>query len=317
MRLILAIDGSPSSTAARDLVRRLPWPDGTTIDLVAAYEMPSAWAYEGAMVGDWISTVEELMRTMALEELALAAEPFVGSAWVVEQHAIQGRAANVILARAAASDPDLIVLGSRGRGLIKSMLLGSTSAEVAREADQSVLVARTDTVGTVLVATDGSRNAEETSDLLCMWGILDGMSAVAVSVAPVSSPAYELAVSLYTLGNEPIGAQRRETIELYRQYANDMARQLSERGMPAEAEVRTGDPAHEILQAARQFGADMIITGSRGLRGADEFLLGSVARNVLLHADASVLIVRPGVAEVRHVDEADGARTRRPAAVRS
>ena len=307
MRLILAIDGSPSSTAARDLVRRLPWPAGTTIDLVTAYEMPSTWAYEGAMVGDWITSVEGSMRTMALEELAAAAEPFVGADWVIEQHAIKGRAANVIVAHATATRADLIVLGSRGRGPIRSMLLGSTSAEVAREAEQSVLVARGDTVGNLLIATDGSRSAEETSDLLCMWGILDGMPAVAVSVAPVSSPAYELAVSLYTLGNEPIEAQRREAIERHRAYAIEMARQLSESGIPARAEVRVGDAAHEILKLAREGACDLIITGSRGLRGADEFLLGSVARNVLLHAEASVLIIRPDAFGVPYLDRADEA----------
>ncbi|MEO8470022.1 MAG: universal stress protein [Chloroflexota bacterium] len=306
MRLILAIDGSPSSTAARDLVRRLPWPAGTIIDLVAAYEMPSAWAYDGAMVDEWISGIEASMRSMALEELAAAAEPFVGSDWVVEQHAIQGRDVSVILVRAAATQPDLIVLGSRGRGPIRSMLLGSTSAEVARQAEQSVLVARSDSIGKVLVATDGSRSAEETANLLASWGLLDGLPAVALSVAPVSSPAYELAVSLYTLGNEPIEAQRREMIETHRAYAHDMARELSESGIPADTEVRTGDPAHEILEAARQFGADLIITGSRDLRGPDEFLFGSVARNVLLHAEASVLIVRPRVAEVRHARSEEG-----------
>ncbi len=295
MRLILAIDGSASSTAARDLVRRLPWPPGTTIDLVAAYEMPSAWAYEGAMVGEWITAVEDSMRTMAIDELAAVAESFVGTDLVIEQHVIQGRAANVILARAAATEPDLIVLGSRGRGPIRSMLLGSTSAEVARQADQSVLVVRGSTVGSVLVATDGSRSAEETSDLLCMWGILDGLPTVALSVAPVSSPTYELAVSLYTLGNEPIEMQRQEAMDLHQAHAKEMARQLSESGIPAEWQVRTGDAAHEILELARERKDDLIITGSRGLRGADEFPLGSVARNVLLHAEASVLIVRPGV----------------------
>jgi hypothetical protein len=37
--------------------------------------------------------------------------------------------------------------------------------------------------------------------------------------------------------------------------------------------------------------------GSRGLTGLDRLLLGSVARNVLLHTGASVLIVREPVRE--------------------
>jgi nucleotide-binding universal stress UspA family protein len=39
-------------------------------------------------------------------------------------------------------------------------------------------------------------------------------------------------------------------------------------------------------------GADLIIAGSRALGALDRLLLGSVARNVLIHAHCSVLIVR-------------------------
>jgi nucleotide-binding universal stress UspA family protein len=50
--------------------------------------------------------------------------------------------------------------------------------------------------------------------------------------------------------------------------------------------------AHEILHAARDHGADLVITGSRGLGALDRLLLGSVARNVLTHFAGSVLIMR-------------------------
>jgi nucleotide-binding universal stress UspA family protein len=56
--------------------------------------------------------------------------------------------------------------------------------------------------------------------------------------------------------------------------------------------VRSGDPANEILQAAAELKSDLIVTGSRGLGTLDRLVLGSVARNVLIHAPCSVLIVR-------------------------
>jgi nucleotide-binding universal stress UspA family protein len=71
-----------------------------------------------------------------------------------------------------------------------------------------------------------------------------------------------------------------------------MAARLSDIGIPATAHVRTGDVAHEILDAASDHGADLVITGSRGLGALDRLLLGSVARNVLTHFDGSVLIMR-------------------------
>jgi nucleotide-binding universal stress UspA family protein len=72
-----------------------------------------------------------------------------------------------------------------------------------------------------------------------------------------------------------------------------MAGRLSEHGIPAEAEVRLGDAAREIIAAASARQVDLVVTGSRCLHGMDPWLLGSVARNVLLHTHASVLIVRP------------------------
>jgi nucleotide-binding universal stress UspA family protein len=61
--------------------------------------------------------------------------------------------------------------------------------------------------------------------------------------------------------------------------------------------LRTGHTAAEIIAAAENLGADLIVTGSRGLHGFDRLLLGSVARNVVHHASASVLVVRPAPAD--------------------
>jgi nucleotide-binding universal stress UspA family protein len=71
-----------------------------------------------------------------------------------------------------------------------------------------------------------------------------------------------------------------------------MAQQLAERGFVATATVLAGDAAHEISAAARRRGTDLIVTGTRGLHGVERVILGSVARNVLLHAPCSVLVVR-------------------------
>ena len=46
-----------------------------------------------------------------------------------------------------------------------------------------------------------------------------------------------------------------------------------------------------ILDAAADADADVIVLGSRGLRGVASVLLGSVSRGVLTHADRPVLVV--------------------------
>jgi hypothetical protein len=44
MRILLAVDGSPSATRARDLVASLPWPEGSVVRVLAALDIaPALW----------------------------------------------------------------------------------------------------------------------------------------------------------------------------------------------------------------------------------------------------------------------------------
>lgn len=56
--------------------------------------------------------------------------------------------------------------------------------------------------------------------------------------------------------------------------------------------LRDGDPAGEILAAAREHGAAMIVMGTHGRRGITHALLGSVAERVIRDSDVPVLTVR-------------------------
>ena len=55
--------------------------------------------------------------------------------------------------------------------------------------------------------------------------------------------------------------------------------------------VKQGHPADEVLEAAREEGADMIVVGSRGKR-LHTVLMGSVSREIANRAEVPVLIAR-------------------------
>lgn len=63
-------------------------------------------------------------------------------------------------------------------------------------------------------------------------------------------------------------------------------------GVPVEARLRQGVPAEELLHAAADEKADLIVLGSRGLSQVKAFLLGSVSDKVSHHAKCPTLIVR-------------------------
>jgi nucleotide-binding universal stress UspA family protein len=62
----------------------------------------------------------------------------------------------------------------------------------------------------------------------------------------------------------------------------------------ADLEVRVGQPAKQIVAAARDSKCDSIVLSTRGLTGLDRFLIGSVAHRVAQLAPCSVVLVRPG-----------------------
>jgi nucleotide-binding universal stress UspA family protein len=294
MKILLALDGSACSVVARDLVASLPWPSGTEVELVAAFDVPVDWTGGVGSHMDWVGDVEDATRESLAEQITGLGAPLLERGWTVSHRVVRGRAASVINEVARELESDLIVTGSRGRGPLRSMLLGSVAAEIAADAPCSVLVARRPAVSRLLVATDGSEIARSIPDRLSAWGAFDGIPAETVAISIPDGPVFETAVSLYTLGNERLATQRKELRATYETAAETMAERLTELGMPATAHVRGGDPAHEIIAVAEEREADLIVTGTRGLGGIDRLLLGSVARNVLTHARCSVLVMREG-----------------------
>jgi nucleotide-binding universal stress UspA family protein len=62
----------------------------------------------------------------------------------------------------------------------------------------------------------------------------------------------------------------------------------------ADLEIRIGQPAEEIISAARDSKCDSIVLSTRGLTGLDRYLIGSVADRVARLAPCPVVLVRPG-----------------------
>ena len=78
-------------------------------------------------------------------------------------------------------------------------------------------------------------------------------------------------------------------------------------GWEVTTEIRTGHAAAEIVAAAEEQEADLVVVGSHGLTGFKRFLLGSVSSQVLQSAKQSVLIVR------KAEEECDGNQPEPPA----
>jgi len=295
MRILLATDGSDSAAVARDLTVSLPWPEGTAIRVVAIVErpvgvIPTPWLAPGP--GNLGELYDELIRsiTTALETTERdLRRPGV----TVDSVRLEGRAATGIVDEARSFGADLVILGNRGHGPIASMFVGSTSAEVVDHAPCPVLVARRAAIGPILVADDGSPAAERAMTMVESWSAFADEPCAVVSVAEVSGPwIVGVAPTMYddvlTAHAADVVAAREQATAI----ASAGAERLRKAGRRAEAITAEGDAAHRILETAQARGSGLIVLGSRGRTGIVRAMLGSVARNVLLHADCSVMIVR-------------------------
>lgn len=296
MRVLLALDGSPASDAARRLVASLPWPEGTFIHVIGAIA-PVVDTFTGLPGGaGMIGEVEPASSSALHAILDEACESLEAPGRVVRRSIVVGRPASVIVDEAAALRAELVVVGSRGRGPMRSMVLGSVSAEVVDHAPCPVLVVRQPAATSILFATDGSASARGALEFLAAARYLGDrpIQVLSVGARPRDGMPIDALFEPAQVTPHRDGVVDREHVEAKAASAVELLRAA---GHPATWTISAGDPAHEIVEAAAGFGCDLIVVGSRGNTGLDRLLLGSVARNVLLHSPASVLIVREPVRE--------------------
>jgi nucleotide-binding universal stress UspA family protein len=135
-RIVVGVDGSASSEAALRWALGQARLTGQPVDAVTSWSIPVTFGEAaGALMGiDWQG---EATRTLE-STVAKAVDP--PDADRVSQRAVQGHPAQVLLD--AAADAALLVVGSRGLGGVRGMLLGSVSQHVVARAACPVVVVR-------------------------------------------------------------------------------------------------------------------------------------------------------------------------------
>ena len=142
----------------------------------------------------------------------------------------------------------------------------------------------------ILVAVDGSKESK-----LALADAVDLAleSNAKLTLVHVCSPAPGI------IRTTPAGAAVAAELPAYH---SKVLRQLVDT-VPKELPVTTllleGNPAHEIVKAAREYEHDLIVIGSRGRGRATAALLGSVSHAVLHEACVPVLVVhsRPAIGQ--------------------
>jgi nucleotide-binding universal stress UspA family protein len=200
----------------------------------------------------------------------------------------EGGAAEEIVALAEEIRVGLIAVGSRGRGRIRRLLMGSVSDAVARHARCPVIVVRWKPVvfpAKILLATDGSEEAtlalQTAADLSEKTG--SELHVVHIGEVPL---VYHPERHGYRIQYERDEKEARELLE------TQVAGIKATAATVAQEHLRMGRADEEVVVLAEELGADLIVMGSRGLGGVKRALMGSVSDSVVRHAHCPVLVVR-------------------------
>ena len=144
MKILLAIDGSPCSDAAVEEVARRPWPEGSLVKVLTAWETPmpptpEAWA----VPINYFEELDSALRKQGQNIVDRALQKLQSNKTLLADAVlVPGSPRPVILDEAESWGADLIVLGSHGYGALKRFLLGSVSQAVVSHAKCSVEVVR-------------------------------------------------------------------------------------------------------------------------------------------------------------------------------
>lgn len=204
----------------------------------------------------------------------------------VERRVVQGDAAGALVE--AAVDADLLVVGSRGRGGVRSAMLGSVSRACLHHAPCPVAVVHRNVVAErprIVVGVEGSPGATAALEWAYAEARLRG--AIVHLVCAFQEP--------WALASGAI-ASTEAIVELRNALADDAegilqgARASAPDGVEVTGEGVLSPPAQALVAAAR--GGDLLVVGSRGRGGFKSLLLGSVSQYCATHGDGVVVVVR-------------------------
>jgi nucleotide-binding universal stress UspA family protein len=275
-RLLVAVDGSEESLHA----------------LREAFKLSSNWVtvatvtpfYEGDLNLAGVPQIQRLMREPCDLALAQAQELAAATGAVIQTVCEAGEPHERLSDLADRGNRDLIVMGSKGRGFIERVLVGSVTQRVIGWARQDVLVVPPEASvawDRILIASDGSE-----------YSLAAAGRAVEL--------AKEYGSELYVLAVLDLpcraGSEAPEAAGLLLDQCQEQVRELQRRAesqqIRVQGLVREGRAYQVIVELAREAGISLIVMGSHGRTAWNRLLLGSVTERVIGHAPCPVLVVK-------------------------
>lgn len=300
MNILLAIDNSPHSKVAVDVVSSRIWPANSKFKVFCAVERrePVFAVMNQEEADKFHNRALEAAQRFTHETAALLVDRFPNCS--VTNEAVFGDSKEMILAQAKQWPADLIVVGSHGRHGLPRFFLGSVSQTILLYAECSTLIARYQNAHqgvpefdkNILVAMDNTAHSAKAFEWVFGLPWPEGSEFTLITVLPPIADRYSDGIdALYV---RKFSGERLEVRQAARKHLDDSARRLeSHVGIgKVKTELYEGDPAEIILSKAHGWPAGMVVMGSRCRGHMTRLFMGSVSQEVVLQAPCPVEVVK-------------------------
>jgi nucleotide-binding universal stress UspA family protein len=283
-RVIVATDGSNDARAAVTTAGHFLWPAGTRVRVVVARRNRAE--YRRSILLSALDRGAEIAADHARRALARR--------WPDVDVVIVDKApVRAVLSEARRFRADVIIVGWRGHGAIRRVLMGSVSRGVVREAQCAVLVVRRpQRVRRIVVGLDRSPEASRALAFVERLVPPDGgRVTLATAVTLTTMPSRRIALGAGALARE---VKRTNTLRARTalKELNRAAARLKRRGWDTRTALTTGEPLRNLLGTVTAARANLLVVGAKGTSRLRHLLLGSVAEGALNRSPVPVLVAR-------------------------
>lgn len=294
MKILFATDGSKHAEFAEKFLLDMLQDSKQSITIIAVSVCPAPDLHGiGFEIPSPVFEAVQECREQTAQRLSDLSARLWDHVDSVEKHLLDGHPSEEILKLIEETKPDLCVVGSHGWTFSERIFLGSVSDKLAKHADCPVLIARPkgnqfDNPGCqrILIADDGSAGA---SNALARLESLPSTKSRSVRIVSVIEDSFTID-AMIPEQYAAILEQKKAAAEIR------LKRDAAELSVVCDAvdyEIRLGSSASkELLKAADEFDADLILLGGKPKSLLERTFLGSVTLSVLHHSQCSVWIER-------------------------
>lgn len=305
-KILIGYDGSECANAALEDLKRAGLSGRVEAFVVSAADvfLPlTGGAMDASLPESALAQIE--LSEMISKEMVVKASALAEDAarrlremfpdWQVKAEGFADSPAWGILKKAEEWKPDLIIVGAHGWNAEPRLILGSVSQKIATEAPCSVRIVHgrphdLEAPLRLVAGIDGSSYAYEALNQLASRHWKKGTAVHLVTVldarvmTAIFSPDKEL--------HRRIGAPEDRGYRWIERLTEEAVKKMTSQGLTVTSLNKKGDPKKVLLEEAREWGADCIFAGARGLGGILHFLTGSVSAALAARAHCTVEIVR-------------------------